>query len=251
MKSLNVLTIGNGFSSDCHTFLPYIAEAEETQLYIANLYIPGGTLEQHYRNWIDENQVYTLEVYLPGEKELIKPDEIALHEVVEDEDFDIIVLQQSSALAGIKSSYKPYLGELAEYCRMMHPNSTVMLHQVPAYSENCKNEAFAKYYNGDSENMHSAIVAACYEAADEAEIDIIIPNAVAWKTARESKIGDRLTINGYHGNEIGNFLSGCVFWQSFTDIKATDIKFNLPEYDKAVSELIKVCAYIAKNTPDD
>ncbi len=242
---MKVLSIGNSFSVDAHTYLPHLAIAGGKDLLLANLILPGASIEDHYRNYEDEEEVYTYETYLPNETMSIAPDGIALHEAVEDDDWDVITLQQCSKLSGVKESYSPYLAELAEYCRMMHPNAKIMLHQTWAYEKGCSIPEFREYYNGDQLTMYQDLTQAYAEASIEAEIDTIIPSGRAWQTARQTKIGDRLTRDGYHGNELGQFLAGCCFYEMIFNEDVTKNPYELKEYEGPVSNLLKVCAHIA------
>lgn len=242
---MKVLSIGNSFSTDAHTYLPHLAIAGGKELLLSNLYLGGASVEDHYRNFTDEEEVYTYESYLPGETECMRPDGIALHEAVEDDDWDIITLQQCSKLSGIRESYSPYLAELAEYCKMMHPDAEIMLHQTWAYEQGCPIPEFRTNYGNDQLNMYAMLTEAYAEAAIEAEIKTIIPSGRAWQTARQTKIGDRLTRDGFHGNELGQFLAGCCFYEKIFRENVIENPYCLPEFDESVSNLLKVCAHIA------
>ena len=241
---MNVLSIGNSFSTNAHKFLPHMAKAADKELLLCNLFIAGCSLEQHWKNWREENTDYIYEVYLPFETEMNRPDGVALHEAVEDEDWDVITLQQCSPLSGIAESYSPYLSELAEYCRMVQPNARIMLHQSWAYESGCDLPAFANY-GRDGQEMYRALTEANVNAALEADIDLIIPSGRAWQTARGTLIGDRLTADGYHGNDLGCYLAGACFYEMIFGESIYDNGFILPNTDKSITELLKICAHTA------
>ena len=96
------------------TYLPHLAAAAGKELLLSNLTAKNCSIESHYRNYIDENEVYTYETYLPGITDAMRPDGIALHEAVEDDEWDKIIFCQNIALSGIKESYSPYLAELSD-----------------------------------------------------------------------------------------------------------------------------------------
>ena len=242
---MKVLSIGNSFSTDAQTYLPHLAKAAGKELTLGNLFIPGCSLETHYRNLIDENEDYIYENFLPFSTEMLRPDGIALHEAVEDEEWDVITLQQCSPLSGVRESYSPYLAELAAYCRLMYPNARIMLHQTWAYEQGCQIPEFREYYNFDQLTMYKKLTQCCIEAAEEAEIDFIIPTGKAWQYTRQTAIGDKLTRDTYHGNEMGQFLGSCCFYEAIFGEDTTSVPFDLPEYDKAVSDLLKLCAHMA------
>ena len=241
---MNVLSIGNSFSTNAHKFLPSMAKSAGKELLLCNLYIGGCSLERHWRNWREEKTDYEYEIYLPFETEMTRTDDIALHEAVEDEDWDVITLQQCSPLSGIRESYSPYLSELAEYCRMMKPDAKIMLHQTWAYENSADIEAFGNYGN-DQQEMYVALTQAYAYAALEAEIDLIIPSGRAWQTARGTHLGDRLTVDGFHGNGLGCYLAGACFYEMIFGESIYDNDFILPDTPEAVTELLKFCAHTA------
>lgn len=241
---MNVLSIGNSFSTNAHKFLPHMAKAAGKELLLCNLFIGGCSLEQHWKNLREENADYDYEVYLPFETEMSRPDGVALHEAVEDEEWDIITLQQGSALSGVRESYTPYLSELAEYCRMVQPQAELMFHQTWAYEKDSQHPAFVTYKNNQAE-MYRALTECCIEATEEAEIGLIIPSGRAWETARQSVIGDNLTKDGFHGNDLGCYLAGACFYEMIFKESILDNGFYLPNHPKEITEILKICAHIA------
>ena len=241
---MNVLSIGNSFSTDAHRYLPELAKAANKELLLCNLFIGGCSLEQHWNNWREEKTDYDYEVYLPFETEMSRPDGVALHEAVEDEEWDVITLQQCSHLSGIKESYSPYLSELAEYCRMVQPKAKIMLHQTWAYENGCAHQGFAAY-NRNQDEMYKALTEAYAEMAYEADIDIIIPSGRAWQTARQTAIGDRLTRDGYHGNELGSFLAGACFYEKIFGESVMENPYIIEGLDPNITGTLKFCAHIA------
>ncbi len=242
---MKVLSIGNSFSTDAHTFLPHLAKAAGKDLTLGNLYYPGCSLERHYNNYLNETEEYAYECFLPDSTDLIRPENVAMQDAIEDEEWDVITLQQCSPLSGVRESYTPYLAELAAYCRLMYPKARIMLHQTWAYERGCQIPEFQKYYNGDQLKMYEELTKCYREAAEEAEIEIIIPTGKAWQYTRQTAIGDKLTRDSFHGNEIGQFLGSCCFYEAIFGEDTTNIPFDLPEYDKSVSDLLKLCAHIA------
>lgn len=240
---MNILSIGNSFSTNAHKFLPLILKADGDEIMLCNLFIGGCSLEQHWNNWREEKTDYDYEIYLPGETEMTRTDDVALHEAVEDEDWDVITLQQCSHFSGIPETYSPYLSELAEYCRMVKPEAKIMLHQTWAYEEGCQHGGFANYKNSQQE-MYRALTEAYVDAAMEADIDLIIPSGRAWQTARNT-IGDILTVDGYHGNDMGCYLASACFYEMIFGRSILENSFELPGIDKRTMEILKICAHTA------
>ena len=239
---MKVLSIGNAYSSDSQIFLPHLAKAAGKELLLAALNCEDASVEDHYNNYVSENDSYYYETYLEGETEKIKAEEICLHEAVEDDDWDIITIQQNDVLSGIRESYSPWFAEIAAYCKLMHPDCKIMVFQPWAYEQGCPKREFAENYGNDQKEMYNMINQCCHEVSDEAEADAIIPVGRAWQIVRDTNIGDRMTRDGSNANELGQFLSSCVLYQAIFGENAASSPFELPGYDKAISTLLKACA---------
>ena len=175
---------------------------------------------------------------------MTRPDGVALHEAVEDEDWDVITLQQCSHLSGIPESYSPYLSELTEYCRMMKPDARIMLHQTWAYESGCNHPGFSNYGRSQQE-MYRALTEAYANASLEADINLIIPSGRAWQTARNTPIGDRLTEDGFHGNDLGCYLASACFYEMIFGESIFGNSFMPPDIPERIVEILKLCAHTA------
>lgn len=240
---MNVLSIGNSFSTNAHRFISHMAKAAGKELLLCNLFIGGCSLEQHWNNWREEKTAYDYEVYLPNETEMSSAPEVALHEAVEDEEWDIITIQQCSHFSGIPETYSPYLSELTEYCRMVQPKAKIMLHQTWAYENGCQHPGFASY-GKDQQEMYKALTEAYANASMEADINLIIPSGRAWQTARNT-IGDILTVDGYHGNDMGCYLASACFYEMIFGESIYDNAFYPEGIDKNTVDILKLCAHTA------
>ena len=74
-----------------------MAKATGKELLLCNLFIGGCSLEQHWNNWREEKTDYEYEIYLPFETEMTRANEVALHEAVEDEEWDVANTSESIA----------------------------------------------------------------------------------------------------------------------------------------------------------
>ena len=243
---MNVLSIGNSFSANAHALLPQLLKEEGEEILLCNLFIGGCSLERHWNNWRKEEQAYAYEVYLPGETVMNRPEGVALHEAVEDEDWDVITLQQCSALSGVQESYTPYLAELAAYCRMVQPGARILLHQTWAYGAYCTAQAFQTYHN-DQEEMYRALAAAYAAAAEEAEITQIIPTGTAFQLARQTRVGDRLTSeDGMHASTAGEYLGAACFYEALYGRSVPGHPWCPPALDPAWLPALQFSAHTAE-----
>ena len=127
---------------------------------------------------------------------------------------------------------------------MKQPKAKIMLHQTWAYAKDSLHPAFPTYNNNQDE-MYRALTQCYVEAAEEADIDLIIPSGRAWPTARQLPIGDRLTVDGFHGNDMGCFLASCCFYEMIFNECVVDNPFYLPDYGEEISKMLKICAHIS------
>lgn len=245
---MNILSIGNSFSNNAHRFLPQIVAADgrpTDEFMLCNLYIGGCSLEGHWNNWKSEEEAYSYEIYLPGETALRVAEEVALHEAVEDEEWDIITLQQASPLSGIAESFSPYLEELAEYLSMVAPKTRLMLHQTWAYSNSTDKPGFERYAS-NQDTMFEEISKAYRLAAINSGIEDIIPSGLAWQYARQTSIGDGLTAeDGYHANDFGCYLAGACFYEKCFGRSIMENTFVIPDFSPEYTNLLKICAHAA------
>ena len=89
--SMNILSIGNSFSQDAQRYLHQIAKTDGFTLNAFNLYIGGCTLSFHYRNMINEQRAYTLE--MNGESTGFN---VSLKETLLNRDWEVVTIQQVS-----------------------------------------------------------------------------------------------------------------------------------------------------------
>lgn len=237
---MKVLIIGNDLTSEMIGYLPRLAKESGKELLLANLTLKNCSIERHYRNYTDEAEVYTYETYLPGITEKMSPDGIALHEAVEDDDWDLICFIQNPSLGGVRESYKPYLDELAAYCSLMHPEARLALAEPWAYESGFASAEFEKAYGSDSGEMYQKIVSSCVSAAGEAEIGEIIKIGSAWNAAHGADPDILLTKDGVTPNEAGRFLSSlCIYKSVFGEMPGGYIP---DEINETTAEFLRVCA---------
>ena len=121
---MNILAIGNSFSEDATKYLNQIAKADDVDLKVVNLYIPGCCLETHWNNILTDTKAY--EYNKNGE---FHGRMAGIKEVVLEEKWDYITLQQCSGLSGIKESYYPFIKNISNYLRELSPHSIQVIHE--------------------------------------------------------------------------------------------------------------------------
>ena len=210
--TLKVLAIGNSFSEDAvEEHLSSLAQAEGLTVVIGNMYIGGCSIERHVNNLRGNLKEYRYRKFDPkgNMKEIWN---YTLEEVLAEEDWDYISLQQVSSLSGKPESYS-LLPELVEFVKARQPQAELMVHATWAYAPHSNHEAFPNY-DRDQLKMYNAIIAAAYQEVPKVGIKLIIPSGTAIQNAR-TVLGDDLTRDGFHlSRPLGRYIAACTWLEA-------------------------------------
>ena len=165
---MNVLSIGNSFSTDAQTYLNELSKKEGEKISCANLFIGGCDLRVHYINMLGDYRKYFFEVN--GVCTNLK---ISIREALESREWDYITLQQASPLSGDSDSYFPYITYLAEQVKIYCPKAKIIIHQTWAYEKDSAPLKKTKYLT--PKEMYNDIVKAYKKASKKIGVKTIIP----------------------------------------------------------------------------
>lgn len=234
---MNVLSIGNSFSTDAQRYLHSIAKADGVELNTFNLYIGGCPLSCHYRNMLSEQREYTLE--MNGESTDFK---VSLKEALLNREWDVITIQQASNESPYYDTYQPYLNSLAEYIRLCVPKAKIAIHQTWAYEQGSERLNIELGY-ADHTDMFNDIKSSYRKAADEINADIIIPSGEVFQAIIDSGI-EKVHRDTFHASPgLGRYALGLIWYAVIT---GNDIKNNaFSSFDEAIYhehiETVKKC----------
>ncbi len=238
--SFKVLSIGNSFSADAHTYLYKLAKAAgKTDIVIGNLYIGGCDISKHWENAKHNKAEYRYKkTTANGTKKISK---VTISYALHSEKWDYITIQQSSAKSGIKSTYNSDLKNLIKYIKVncLRSKAKIGWHMTWAYGSNFTSKDFESY-GCNQDNMYNAISAAVKsKIADNPNISFIIPSGTAIQNIRTSYIKDRVTRDGRHLNNLGKYLAGMTYLKAITGCSIDSISW-LPESDKVYKSYLPV-----------
>ncbi len=216
--TLRILGIGNSFTDDGMMYLPELLEAANIDnVILGRLYIGGCSLERHCKEYEQGNKGY---VYYKsvGNKWTTVSKEASLVYGIEDENWDIVVIQQSSPKSGIYDTFQPWLGRLVEIIRWHCSNAgaCVAWQQTWAYSTNSTHPDFPRYEKNQS-LMYKGIMSATESVLEKTGIETIIPTGTAVQNMRATEFCDEkeFTRDGYHlSYGAGRYLGACVWFQT-------------------------------------
>ena len=128
-----ILTIGNSFSINALRFLRDMDRSVNGPgIYTGSVNLDYTSLEKHWNLYEQARQIpdvkpYTLKINnIPA-----RPADLT--DALRWENWDFIVLQQTSNGSCIKESFEPWLGNLIGVIREFSPESQILLHQTWAY----------------------------------------------------------------------------------------------------------------------
>ncbi len=227
--TLKILAIGNSFSEDAMEYLYNIATHSgfaKDKVVLGNLFIGGGTLQQHYEN-SQNGTSYTLQKR-DGSNSIVTFSR-TLQNAVKDEDWDIITLQQASGSSGMPDTYEPYLSDLIEIIEENATNPDMKLgwHMTWAYQQDTTHNEFYKY-DSDQITMYNAIIGAVKEKVlPTGKFDFVIPSGTAVQNTRTSFAGDNLTRDGYHmGYVLGRYIIGLTWFRTITGMSLDSVAWE-------------------------
>lgn len=224
-KTLKVLAIGNSFSNNTTQYLYDIAAAEGvTEIVLGRLYIGACTLDRHISNAENNKPAYTYYKNTTGTWE--KTEATTLLYGLTDEDWDIITMQQASGESGQPDSYKE-LPRLIEYVNQnkTNPSAKLVWHMTWAYQSDSTHADFPVYGNRQDIMYQQILESNRRHILTNDAFIVTIPAGTAIQNARTSYLGDHLTADGYHLNDLGKVITGYLWYATFTG-KTLD-KINL------------------------
>lgn len=234
-ESVKILAIGNSFSDDAMVNYMYdiLRAFGVNEIILGNMYIGGCTVETHYNNAVNDLPNYT---YRKNDSTSSQPGVFVntasakLSDVLVDEEWDLITLQQGSHDSGMVSTYKTdqinYLIETAVRATN-NPKINIGWHMTWAYHQKTGHSAFPKY-NNDQMTMYEAICACVRERIVPNDyFSFVIPAGTAIQNARSSYLGDSLTeSDGYHLNNLGDYIIGLTWILQYTGWDIADLNMD-------------------------
>lgn len=227
-----VLAIGNSFSEDATYFLHQIYESSEIENEIINLYIGGCSLEHHWRNIENNSKGYQYQ------KNGVKTDRyVSIQEILEEDQFDVIVTHQVSGDSGWQDTYEPFLGLIIKYLSD-NSNSKIYLNQTWAYEKNSNHENFMRYER-NQQQMFNALKKAYEDSAQRHGLPLIRSGEVVQEIRKLPYFKDGvhcITRDGFHMNYLYGRYAIALMWAK--TILGIDVMVNsfVPKIDFMPSE---------------
>ena len=131
-SSIKILAIGNSYTVDAYTFLPYICRALDVELTLYFTFLGGSGLDTNWNNLVNGTTLITYKyengAWLSSNQKKKIIDLIPLY------DWDYVVLQQVSTSCTDPTSIQPYLANFVNYINGVNPNIMIGWLNTPAYA---------------------------------------------------------------------------------------------------------------------
>ena len=236
--ALKILAIGDGSATDAmhnHLYALMKSAAYKTVV-LGNLWADDSTLDNHLDNLQNNRDAYTFcKSDIDGQ--WTTTENCDLLTALQNEDWDIIVLQQSASLAGTATSY----GALEELVNQVekqksNPNAKIYWHMT---------------WSGDEDTtQYDAIADAAQNTAMAVQnLDGIIPTGTAIQTLRTSDRIDSLTTDGYALEDTYGDYAAAMTWFAALTSKSLDTVSYIPDSVAAYHYDIARAAAHAVYTP--
>jgi hypothetical protein len=182
MKTTKILCIGNSFSEDATTLLNPMLTSYGIDSLVVNLFIGGCSLEQHWENI--EHKKLAYEYMKNGVKISTNNSDLkcaSINEVILEEQWDIVTIQQSSILSGLVDSFFPEIELLLDYVKKhVKKSCKLYLHEPWSWESSYEWDAFEgpddlfeKYYSKDDLVMYKQIEKTCLDISKVLNLKVI------------------------------------------------------------------------------
>lgn len=245
---LKVLAIGNSFSEDAvEQNLYELAQAQGDSLVIGNAYIPGCSIDRHWSDAQTNKAEYNYRKIIGGVKTNKKDQN--LEQIIKDENWDIITLQQCSPQSGQYNTYTN-IQNLMKYILEKTKNKKFrfMFHMTWAYAKNSNHSAFINY-DRDQLKMYNCIINATKKVLKEQKIKTVIPDGTAIQNGR-TIFGDILNRDGYHlSKTLGRYITACTWCEVLTGKNIIGNKYYPATLNSKEAAIAQKAARVAIKSP--
>ncbi|MBR7107264.1 MAG: DUF4886 domain-containing protein [Lentisphaeria bacterium] len=279
---LKVLTIGNSFSASAARSLPWVtASVPGCRIILTGANIGGCSLERHWEEWNKAEKDPQYKPYgvcfidsakLPGN---IKYKRGNVNELIKNNKYDIITIQQNSANSWKYETYQPFAGNLIAVLKKYQPQAEIVIQQTWSYrcdsprlkawkiDNSVMYDKLAKAYGelagkygfrvipcGDAVQIFRAATPVKFKAPDRKALALLknkeahafdgeVVGMCKWTRHKKTK-QFYLSCDTSHLNPHGEYMQGAVWFSVLFGRPATEVKYlpagMTPEMQKFLLE---------------
>ncbi len=260
-KSIKILGIGNSFTDDSVWRLNSLLNGLGVEeVLIGDMFIGGASIENHYTNSLTDGANYEFRVWRNGVYSNTPGTSLATS--LNFADWDIVVLQQQSVNAGIKSSFE-YLPNLIDYVKSYCPNSKLAWNMTWAYDGDHPNilqnigqtsaDLFLRHFDGDTDKHYQGITKVTKEVILASNrFDYVIPTGTTIQNMRSGFDSSLIHRDGFHLNlNEGRFAAALTWAKIFTELDIDNVVFDDKDVSRENQIKIIACVNNAVKCPFD
>ena len=248
---VRVLAIGNSFSQDAvEQYLWELAQEAGVKMIIGNAYRGGQGFQSHWIDVTEANNTFEYRKVQDGRR--TNRPRTALADIITDEPWQYITVQQVSQESGLTTTFEPYLTNLIQYTQGLqtNPNAIYGYHQTWAYSHDSTHGGFANYGNRQEVMYDSICQAVQYAMAMHPELSFVVPSGTAIQNARTTWLGDNMNRDGYHLDyKMGRYTAACAWLETITGISPVGFSYHPDGIDFLTAHTCQVAAHEAVARP--
>ena len=245
-NTVNILCLGNSFSEDaCEEYLFDIFKAGGITAIIGNGYVGGCDLPTHWNNANNNVAAYSYRKIQNGARTVTASQTVKA--MLQDENWDYIVVQQGGGNQGFYDTYKPYLANLIAYCRenAAKKDFKVIFHYNWSAAKDCTSSKFAKY-DYDQMKMYRMQAEACAQADAEHGFDLVANTGDAIQSGRTSYLGDSWNRDGWHLKKTyGRYCASCLFYERISGKSSIGLSYCPSDISPCVASVCQNAAHCA------
>ena len=186
--NLKILHIGNSYTQDCTTYAPFIMDGladktgDKLNITFASCYLSGASIDDYIGLYDNDTAALSYHKRLndKGTYETAQ-NSVTLKQVLADEDWDVITVQQASAYAGVWSTFSNLNGlidRIVGYCAATHGKPVKMGWLMPQL----------RYSLIETTGSYAAIIDCVEKVIQTTPIDFVIPCGTAIQNARGTSL---------------------------------------------------------------
>ncbi len=229
--SLKILMIGNSFSDDAYAYFYRVAESLGIKnVVIGKLSIGGSALSVHASNALNNQAAYSYQKWTSEGNS--SQSNVTLLAGLTDENWSYITIQQLSNDSGHPTTFSPHMQIMIDYINenKTYSKARIGWHMTWAYQQGSDHWTWTSspgsYYNADQMTMYGAICDAAenYVMTNPA-MAFAIPSGTAIQNVRTGSIGDNVTRDTYHLNNLGRLIVSYTYVAKLTGTVLTDLPY--------------------------
>ena len=202
-KQISVLIIGNSYSRDAFSYVPYIIESSlpSVSVELDILQIGGVSLDTHLGGLLDGSPIFILDKYTSGKPYWTSKGDISANAVMGKQDWDMIILQEGGIVARSYDVTRSNVSGVVGYCKLFYPKVPVYYMLNPTHPVG--SDMLGEY---DSDEELTVFAGVAEQLVSDGLVDNIIPCGTAIQLARRTyldNLGDfgHLSYDGRHLQE--------------------------------------------------